>query len=308
MAIKDWLIWIKRKPLGDVIKHKHRFVVMDTDTFKEKFSFQLSGINLFVTIGITIIVLILLTTILIAFTPLREYIPGYTNNEMVEQTYNNARRVDSIEAVLEQQEWLVSTMQAVMRGEELGQEFDSLRTDSTATLAHLATAYRHSVEDSLLRREVEREDNRYELKTPSPQQQPAGSTGSTAEPKHTVTHLFFSPLKGNILTRYNPSERHYGVDIAGGSNTPVAAAYSGTVVFAGFTTDAGHVIALQHPGNVITVYRNNSVLLKHQGDVVRAGEPIAYVGTGERSELGPHLHLEVWVGGSAVNPEEYISF
>ncbi|MBR2958839.1 MAG: M23 family metallopeptidase [Bacteroidales bacterium] len=304
MAIKDWLLWIKRKPLGDVIKHKHRFVVMDTDTFKEKFSFQLSGINLFVTIGITIIVLILLTTILIAFTPLREYIPGYTNNEMVEQTYENARRVDSIEAVLEEQEWLVATMQAVLRGDAVGDEFDSLRADSTVTLAHLATTYRHSVEDSLLRLDVEREDNRYEVKARQPQQ----PVSATTETGPTVTHLFFAPLKGNILTPYNPSQHHYGVDIAGGSTTPVTAAYNGTVVFAEFTADAGHVIALQHPGNVITVYRSNSALLKHQGDAVRAGEPIAYVGTGEHSELGPHLHLEVWVNGTAVNPEEYISF
>lgn len=304
MALKDWLIWLKRKPLGDVIKHKHRFVVMDTDTFKEKFSFQLSGINLFVTIGITIIVLILLTTILIAFTPLREYIPGYTNNEMVEQTYANARKVDSIEAALEEQEWLVATVQAVLRGEAVNDEFDSLRADSTTSLGQLALVYRHSMEDSLLRLDVEREDNRYEVKS-VPAQQPSSSSAETGP---TVTHLFFAPLKGNILMRYNPSERHYGVDIAGGSNTPVAAAYSGTVVFAGFTADAGHVIALQHPGNVITVYRNNSALLKHQGDAVRAGEPIAYVGTGEKSELGPHLHLEVWVGGTAVNPEEYISF
>ena len=303
MSLKDWWLWIKGKPLGDVIKHKHRFVVMDTDTFKEKFSFQLSGSNLFVTIGITVIVLILLTTILIAFTPLREYIPGYTNEAMVEQTYDNARRVDSIEEVLKEQEWLVATVQAVLRGDAVGHDFDSLKNDSTATLEQLATVYRHSMEDSLLRLEVEREDNRYEVK--SRQAQPSTTV---TEVGPTVTHLFFTPLKGNILTRFNPRQRHYGVDIAGGNNTPVAAAYSGTVVFAGFTTEAGHVIALQHPGNVITVYRNNSALLKHQGDAVRAGEPIAYVGTGEKSELGPHLHLEVWVGGTPVNPEEYIPF
>ncbi len=78
--MKDWWIKIKSWPINDVIKHKHRFVVLDTDTYKEKFSFQLSGANLFVTLGITMIVLIMLTTVLIAFTPLRELIPGYTNN------------------------------------------------------------------------------------------------------------------------------------------------------------------------------------------------------------------------------------
>ena len=100
MKIRDWWNRLRSKPVKEVIKHKHRFVVMDTDTFKEKFSFQLSGINIFVTVGISIIVLVILTTVLIAFTPLREWIPGYTNTQMLEQSYDNMRRVDSLETRL----------------------------------------------------------------------------------------------------------------------------------------------------------------------------------------------------------------
>lgn len=302
MGIKDWWLKLKGTPLSDVIKHKHRFVVMDTDTFKEKFSFQLSGINLFVTIGVTIIVLIVLTTVLIAFTPLREYIPGYTDTEMVEQTYVNAKKIDSLEVAISDQEWLIATMQAVLRGEHLGTDFEEAVADSTATLAVVTKAYKHSKEDSLLRVDVENEDNRYQVKQTSSQ----NNVALDAQP--VVTHLFFAPLKGNIVIPYNAAERHYGVDISAASNTPVNAAYSGTVVFASFTAETGYVIALQHPGGVITVYRNNSALLKHQGDVVRSGEPIAYVGVGHKREIGPYLHLEVWVNGSPVNPEEYISF
>lgn len=300
MSIKDWWYKFKGTPLGDVIKHKHRFVVMDTDTFKEKFSFQLSGANLFVGAGITIIVLIVLTTVLIAFTPLREYIPGYTDTEMIEQTYVNAKKIDSLEATLANQEWLIATLQSVFRGESLGQDYDSILADSTATLEHLAGTYRRSKDDSLLRMEVEQEDSRYEIKS---------NTSSTATDNGmTATHLFFPPVKGKIVTPYNTVTRHYGVDIATTIGSPISAAYSGTVVFAGFAADEGYVIALQHPAGIITIYRNNSSLLKHQGDMVRAGEPIAYVGTGSNRDLGPHLHFEVWVGGSPVNPEDYISF
>ena len=120
MKLKEWWVKLRSKPVTDVIKHKHRFVVMDTDTFKEKFSFQLSGTNLFVTVGITVILLILLTTVLIAFTPLREWIPGYTNTQMVEQAYSNALKIDSLETQLSEQEWMVKTIQAVLSGEELG--------------------------------------------------------------------------------------------------------------------------------------------------------------------------------------------
>ena len=301
MGLKKWWYKLKDNPVTDVIKRKHRFVVMDTDTFKEKFSFQLSGINLFVTIGITVIVLILLTTILIAFTPLREWIPGYTDTRMVEQTYENAKKIDSLEAQLENQEWMIATMQSVLRGEKFPSEPEAPQSDSAATLQQLAVAYRHIKEDSLLRLEVEREDNRYQVKESS-----VSTLSSTSDASPTITHLFFTPLKGNILTPYSAS--HHGVDIAGDATRAVCAVYSGTVIFAGFTAEWGHVIALQHPGNVITVYQNNGSLLKQQGDAVRAGEPIAYVGNGGRRELGAYLHFEIWVGGVAVNPEEYISF
>ena len=192
MKIKEWWAKLRSKPVTDVIKHKHRFVVMDTDTFKEKFSFQLSGINLFVTIGITVIVFILLTTVLIAFTPLREWIPGYTDNAMVEQTYANARKIDSLETLLSEQEWMVGTIQAVLSGKEMGHEADSLLADTSSTLQQMAAVYRRSEEDSLLRLEVEREDNRYEVKTSSTVSVP------NAESSPALSHLFYPPLKGKI--------------------------------------------------------------------------------------------------------------
>lgn len=299
MKIKEWWTRLRSKPVNDVIKHPHRFVVMDTQTFKEKFSFQLSGANLFVAAGITFIVLILLTAVIIAFTPLRQWIPGYTDTRAVEQTYENARRVDSLEMRLVQQEWMIRAMRAVLSGEDLGPEADSLRHDTTATLSAMAAAYHRSREDSLLRREVEQEDSRYQLKSAAP---PVSETSSA------IMHLFFAPLKGKILNPYDAAGHHYGVDISGTLSQSVNAAYGGTVVSAVFTADAGYIITLQHPGNVITVYRNNGALLKRQGDAVRAGEPIAYVGNAGFREQGPYLHFEMWLNGSPVNPVEYISF
>lgn len=302
MKLTEWWIKLRSKPVTDVIKHKHRFVVMDTDTFKEKFSFQLSGANLFVTVGITVIVFILLTTILIAFTPLREWIPGYTDNAMVEQTYVNAHKIDSLETQLAEQEWLVGTIQAVLSGQTLGAEADALKTDSTVSLQQLAAVYRRSYDDSLLRQEVEREDNHYQLKPPST------VAVSSTESTPALSHLFFAPLKGKVISPFDAAQRHLGIDLAGAAGQPVYAAYGGTVVSAQFTAETGNVITIQHPGNVITVYRNNSTLLKRQGDAVRAGEPIAYVGNASLREPGPHLHFEMWVNGAPVNPEEYISF
>ena len=302
MKIKQWWGRLRSKPVTDVIKHKHRFVVMDTDTFKEKFSFQLSGSNLFVTVGITVIALILLTTVLIAFTPLREWIPGYTNDAMIEQTYVNARKIDSLETLLSEQEWMVNTIQAVLGNRDLGSEANAVKADSTASLQQLAKVYRRSVDDSVLRQEVEQEDNRYQVQS--------GGTVSVTSTESTsaLSHLFFAPLKGKILSSFNATQRHLGTDLAGTAGQTVYAAYGGTVVSAQFTVDHGYVLTIQHPGNVITIYRNNSSLLKRQGDAVRAGEPIAHVGSSSLREPGPHLHFEMWVNGAPVNPEEYISF
>ena len=302
MGLKDWWAKVKTWPVSDVIKRKHRFVVMDTDTFKEKFSFQLSGINIFVTIGISVIVLVIITTVLIAFTPMREWIPGYTNTQMVEQTNENARRVALLENQLKQQEWMIGTLQAVLRGENPGGDFEALSQDSTATLSQLTKVYRHSVEDSLLRVEVEREDNRYQVRSV------ASVTPPAAESTPAMSHLFFAPLKGKVVRPFEKGSKHMGVDIAGTPNQAVYAAYGGTVITDNFTAEEGYVIAIQHPGNVVTVYRENGIILKYQGDVVRAGEPIGYVANPDRADVSPHLHFELWVNGLPVNPEEYISF
>ncbi|MDY6372597.1 MAG: M23 family metallopeptidase [Bacteroidales bacterium] len=299
MNLKQWWTRLRSRSMREVMRHKHKFVVMDTNTFKEKFSFELTGSHLFVALGIAVIVLIALTTVLIAFTPLRELIPGYTNARATQLTYDNAQRVDSLEVRLEQQEWMVRTMRAVLVGEDLGREADSLRSDTLATLPAVAKAYRRSKEDSLLRLEVEREDSRYQVKA-------AASPATETTPA--IMHLFFAPLKGKVLKPYSPSEKHYGVDITGAVSQPVHAAYSGTVVSASFTADAGYVVSIQHPGNVISVYRNLGTLLKRQGDAVRAAEPLGYVGNAGLREQGPYLHFELWVNGSPVNPTEYISF
>lgn len=307
MNIKEWFAQLNKKALGDVLRHKQRFVVMDTETYKEKFSFQLSGINLFVAIGLTLIVFVALTTVLIAFTPLREYIPGYTNTKMVEQTYRIAYVIDSLQNELDNQGWLIATIQSVLNDTPF--EGDSLVADSTASLHAVAAAYRHSRADSLLRAEVDREDTteRYQVKAQSPAaQQPMSQQFASITAQ--LSQLFFAPVKGTVVAPFESAIRHYGVDVAAASGELVKSVGNGTVIFSNFTVENGHIIAIQHAGNVVSVYKHNSSLLKHEGDVVRTGEPIAFVGNSGTLSTGPHLHFELWVNGMPVDPQQYISF
>lgn len=151
-------IWNRRNVIGDLMKHKHRFVVLDTETYKEKISFQLSGINVFVFLGVTSLVLMFLTGLLLAFTPLRELIPGYTNPRMVQQTYENARVIDSLETQLKAQEEMLSDIQAVMLGNDPALLHQQPSNKTIDTLKTAPTPYRRSKADTLLREEVERRE------------------------------------------------------------------------------------------------------------------------------------------------------
>jgi murein DD-endopeptidase MepM/ murein hydrolase activator NlpD len=118
--------------------------------------------------------------------------------------------------------------------------------------------------------------------------------------------LLYRPVNGTISNGFNPKGGHYGIDIIAPKEDPVKAVLDGTIVFAGFTSNGGNVIHIQHNNNMISVYTHNSALLKKSGDRVKAGESIAFIGdSGEYSE-GPHLHFELWENGAPVNPEDYI--
>ena len=150
-------LWNGRHVISDLVKHKHRFVVLDTDTYKEKISFQLSGINIFVFLGITSLVLVFLTALLLAFTPLRELIPGYSNARMTEQTFENARVIDSLETELKAQEEMLADIKDIMLGKDPA-ERHKVEPKKQDTVKAKPTPYVRSKADSLLRDEVERRE------------------------------------------------------------------------------------------------------------------------------------------------------
>jgi murein DD-endopeptidase MepM/ murein hydrolase activator NlpD len=120
--------------------------------------------------------------------------------------------------------------------------------------------------------------------------------------------FFFTPLTGVISDRYNVKKGHYGIDIVAKTNEPVKCIADGTVIMASWTQDAGYVIAIQHRGNLISVFKHNAELLKKVGSFVNAGEIISIVGNSGEMTDGPHLHFELWYNGNSLNPEEFVTF
>lgn len=278
------------------LRIRYRLVIRDDETYEEKLSLRLTRLNVFIVAGSLAILLVFLTTIIIAFTPLREYIPGYTDVNLSKNVYELHMRADSLEYVLSVNERYLRNLRLVLAGEEP----DDLHHERNDTLLRQYTDLQitHTQADSLLRDEFENQVRLYSITGTSeiiPSQPPAGM-------------LFFTPLKGIVTNEFNPVENHYGIDVVAPENELVKATMDGIVLFASWTIETGHVIIIQHQHNYISVYKHNSVLLKKEGAHARAGEPIAIVGESGVFTTGPHLHFELWHNGNPVNPRDYMIF
>jgi len=295
----------KKQKFFNKLKNKYKLVILNADTFEEKFSLKLSPMNVFVLAGSASILLIFLTTFIIAFTPLREYIPGYTSTNMKTAMYKLLLKADSLENSVKAKNLYIENIKSIISGEDGLDEMEEQPQPTNLKHENINVAIKKSKEDSLLRAEIENIDNytvsfnNYEKPV---QKNYYGSYASIKD------FFFFSPLKGMTTNLFDPAGNHYGIDIVAGKNEAIKATLDGTVIFSGWTLATGYVIALQHANNIISVYKHNSALLKHQGNYVKAGEPIAIIGeTGELS-TGPHLHFELWFNGNPVNPKDYIVF
>lgn len=282
----------KRREIKRKLLHKYRLVILNESTFEEKISFKLSRLNVFVTGSLCIIALIALTTLLIAFTPLREYIPGYSSTRLKKQATDLTYKTDSLVRTLDNTNKYLERIRQVLRGdiESTNMDLDSLREKfkmdpSSIDLSPIK-------EDSLLRAEVALEDkyNLFERNTEN------------------VELVLFPPLTGAISQGYDPEQHHYAIDVTAPKDTPIKAIADGTVIFSEWTAETGYVIILEHKDGLLSVYKHNGSLNKEQGDIVRVGEVIAAVGNTGELTTGPHLHFELWRDGNAVNPLDYIDF
>jgi len=283
----------KRQKKLQKLKNKYRLVILNDDTFEEKLSLRLSQLNVFTVVGLTSLVLIVLVTILIAFTPIREFIPGYANVNIRREGIRNSLRVDSLEIAAKQRKLYIDNLRRIIQGKTVKLD-DKPVIDSNANYQNITN--KPIAEDSALRHMVESEE-KYNLFV---------TKGST--PENISSFIFFSPLKGTITNKFNMEERHFGVDIVAPKNETIKATLDGMVIFAEWTSETGYVIEIQHKNNLISIYKHNSVLHKEVGDPIKAGEVIAIIGnTGELS-TGPHLHFELWYNGIPLNPEDYMMF
>lgn len=270
--------------------HKYRLVILNEETFEERFSFKLNRLNVFVFSTLFALVLIIATTVIIAFTPLREYIPGYSSVQLKKRSAVLAYKTDSLQRIIQLNDQYLASIKKVLTGDVKTVNFNK---DSLIEVAKMdpTILIRTSPTDSILRQQVAQEDKYNPLVGNRDQQ-----------------YTLFAPVKGTITSPYDSKSKHYAVDVVTAKDAPVKAVADGTVIFAEWTAQTGNVIILKHNNNLISVYKHNAVLTKGQGENVKGGEVIATVGSTGELTTGPHLHFELWRDGIPVNPTNFIDF
>ncbi len=276
-------------------RDKYRFAVINDHTFAEVWRITLTRYNAFLLVSFLIIFIVGTTASLIAFTNLREFIPGYPDVTMRRNILMSAIRLDSLDRELALRDKYFANLNAIISG---NQPTERLVHQDTAK-NYKSISFSSSIEDSVLRARVENEE-RYNLTL--------GPSSPEAVTSLAGLH-FFPPVKGIISGRYDVRTKHFGTDIVTKPKAIVSSALDGTVIFTGWTMETGFVIEVQHPNNIVSVYKHNANLLKETGDLVQAGEAISIVGdSGELYTSGPHLHFEIWYKGSPLDPEKHILF
>ncbi len=283
---------LKRKKLAKKLFTKNRLVILNEDTFEEIFSLKLTLMNVFVVATVGAILIITITSYIIAFTPLREYIPGYASSKLKKDATQLALKSDSLSVAIKNNEAYLAAVKKVLTG-----DLDYAKLNKDSILASKAepieaTDLQPSEADLKLRAEVAKED-KYNL-------------FEKAKPK--VDVVLFPPVKGSVTEKFSPKNKHYSVDIAVAKNTPVKSVQNGTVIFADWTPSTGNVIILRHNNGFLSVYKHAASLTASQGDVVRTGQVIALAGSTGNESTGVHLHFELWKDGYPIDPEQFINF
>lgn len=286
------------KPKGkriEKLRRKYKLVLMDANSYEEKLSLRLTRLGVISVSFVLLLIFTVITIYLVAFTSLRQYIPGYTDTTLPTKIYSLQMKSDSLEEVFRQKDQYINNLKRIVNGDSLVTEINPA---SPAAANYDTISMTISSEDSALRAEYESQ-TRFALNQ--------GRTLNYA-PEDLGNINFFPPLTGIITRHFDPAAGHYGVDIVTTGSEAIKATLEGTVIFSDWTLETGYTIAVQHKHNLISVYKHNSSLLKQQGTFVQAGETICIVGESGELTTGPHLHFELWHNGKPINPEEFISF
>ena len=278
------------------LRSKYRVLMIDERTYEERFSLRLSRMNVLLVAAGAFVSTALLVGAVIVLTPLKRYIPGYSDQDLKRYAFRSTVKADSLADVVHVRDQYIDNLRRVLRGELPPDSASLFRPIESKPVANdLAPG----AADSALRQRIQQEEA-YAL---------AGELAERDDRRRQLAGVFFfPPLRGIVTNNFDREQGHYGIDVVSKADEAVKACLDGTVITATWTTDGGHILQVQHHNDLVSVYKHCSVLLKRVGDRVKAGEAVAIVGDSGELTTGPHLHFELWLNGEAIDPQVYMVF
>lgn len=239
-----------------------------------------------------IIVAMVTFFLLVAYTPLRTFIPGYPSAQTRRQAVQNALKIDSLEMRLVQWDLYSENLRRIVEGETPIRQ-DSVLLGSEGS-RNVTDAQLYAIKDSLLRADVLTQE-----------QFNVDDAPKKNLPMEALS--FFPPVKGVVTEGFERTLHPY-IDITAPAGSMVTSVLDGTVVYTSWDSEEGYLIIVQHAGDIVSIYKHNQKLLHRQGDEVKAGTPIGLVAESASLTKGNHLHFELWCEGQAMDPTQFIKF
>lgn len=283
-----------KKKLIHKLKNRYRIVLINDTTYEEKFSFSLTPINVFVGFSSFLVFFATILVMLIVFTPIKEYIPGYTDTQTKKNVTRLMFQADSLEKALNDKDAYYRNIMNIMNDKV--EEKDTAMMPVDKRTSDAGVEKRYELDDAFKKEFEEMARDNFSVEADNPK-------------SATIEHLgFFNPVHGMVSNAFDYGSDHFAVDVVTKTNEPVKATLDGRIIISSWTPETGNVVAIQHKNNVVSVYKHNAVLLKKVGTFVNAGDAIAIVGNSGELSTGPHLHFEIWDNGTPVDPEQFIHF
>lgn len=280
----------KKKSFWRNIKFKYKLTILNENTLEDIFTLRVSKLNIISVLIVVILLSILISSAVLIFTPLKNYLPGYVTNQLRNQMVDNALLTDSLVSVIDKQNVYINNIQTILRGEVIEDNIKNIDSLSKKTVTDSIMTISQSEKDF---REKYEEDERYNII-------------STTQDKLLQDVVIIKPLSGTIMEKYSSKNNRLGITIVSDEEQPILSVMDGAILYADYTSKNGNTIIISHNQDFISVYKNCGLFLKKEGDIVRAGEPISTIKSNRNMDKA--LSFEIWHKGKSVDPEKYITF
>lgn len=284
---------MKLKEIVGYLRERNKLSLRDVRTGQEIWHTFISRISIVLAVIALLLILFAGALALVAYTPMLDLIPGYPGSKSRKALITNIMKLDSLSAEVSRWEAYHADLAKILDGQILATGADTLHRQGLR-----GTVSPRIELDSVLRDQMTDDRSPYRL---------SNKSGARTGGGETTTFEMLPPVKGILSQTFSPQTGVYGVEIAPTANQAVMAVLDGTVILNSWNPDTGNIVAIQHGGNMVSIYKQVARVIKTTGEHIRAGEPVAVTGQTTESKI-PHITFELWYNGTAVDPENYIAF